>query len=239
MAYRLQASAMVSLLLAVSLASSARAAELVTLRNGFTVNCSSREAITPGTIRLHLKADDTQSYMDVSADSIATVEDAMEEAIDPSSQIHAAGIAPQVKSPEVSAIARRSGEAHNLNVALLIAVIRAESAGDVHAVSRAGARGLMQLMPATATQLGVSDSFSPQANVNGGSAYLDRLLTRYHENVVLALAAYNAGPAAVDRYHGIPPYRETQIYVAKVIRLWNSLVAAQGPLPATDRAASR
>jgi soluble lytic murein transglycosylase-like protein len=79
----------------------------------------------------------------------------------------------------------------------------------------------MQLMPKTADELGVKDSFQPEENIAGGSAYLDSLLTRYHDNVALALAAYNAGPAAVDRYHAVPPYRETRAYVARVIREFN------------------
>ena len=82
----------------------------------------------------------------------------------------------------------------------------------------------MQLMPSTATELGVDDSFRPDQNVRGGSAYLDGLLARYHDNLAMALAAYNAGPAAVDRYHGIPPYRETRAYVARVIHEFNRRV---------------
>jgi soluble lytic murein transglycosylase-like protein len=91
----------------------------------------------------------------------------------------------------------------------------------VRAVSRTGARGLMQLMPGTASAMGVEDSFRPEQNIAGGTAYLDALLTRYHDNVALALAAYNAGPGAVDKYHGVPPYRETRAYVARVIREYN------------------
>jgi soluble lytic murein transglycosylase-like protein len=88
----------------------------------------------------------------------------------------------------------------------------------------------MQLMPGTAADLGVSDSFKPEQNVRGGSAYLDELLTRYHDNLALALAAYNAGPAAVDKYHGIPPYRETKLYVARVILEFNRRVKAREAL---------
>jgi soluble lytic murein transglycosylase-like protein len=88
----------------------------------------------------------------------------------------------------------------------------------------------MQLMPATATSLGVTDSFQPDQNVRGGSAYLDALLTKYHDNLALALAAYNAGPAAVEKYHGIPPYSETRAYVARVIHEFNRRVLAREAL---------
>src|SRR6202020_584204 len=111
-----------------------------------------------------------------------------------------------------------AGAAHNIDEDLLASVVRAESGGQVRAVSRTGAQGLMQLMPGTASAMGVEDSFRPEQNISGGTASLDMLLTRYHDNLALALAAYNAGPGAVDRYHGVPPYRETRAYVARVIR---------------------
>jgi soluble lytic murein transglycosylase-like protein len=125
---------------------------------------------------------------------------------------------------ELHELLSAAGEQHNLDVNLLASVVRAESGGHTAAVSRKGAQGLMQLMPKTASQLGVSDSLRPDENVAGGAKYLDSLLTRYHDNLALALAAYNAGPAAVDRWHGVPPYRETRLYVARIIRDFNASV---------------
>jgi soluble lytic murein transglycosylase-like protein len=121
----------------------------------------------------------------------------------------------------------KAGHEHNLDVDLLASLVKAESGGNARAVSSAGARGLMQLMPGTANDLGVQDSFEPGQNVRGGSAYLDALLTRYNDNMSLALAAYNAGPAAVDKYNGIPPYHETKVYVARVIHEFNRRVRAR------------
>jgi soluble lytic murein transglycosylase-like protein len=121
----------------------------------------------------------------------------------------------------------RVGKEHNLDVDLLASVVKAESGGNARAQSRAGARGLMQLMPGTAAGLGVEDSYKPDQNVRGGSAYLDALLTRYGDNLAMALAAYNAGPAAVDKFHGLPPYHETRAYVARVIHEFNRRVLAR------------
>jgi soluble lytic murein transglycosylase-like protein len=106
-------------------------------------------------------------------------------------------------------------------------------------MSRAGARGLMQLMPATAAELGVEDSFAPEQNVRGGSAYLDALPAEYHDNLAPALAAYNAGPAAVAKYHGIPPYHETRAYVARVIHEFNRRVKARRKLAVEAAMAAR
>ena len=105
---------------------------------------------------------------------------------------------------------------------LVMAVIRNESCFDKAAVSSAGAEGLMQLMPATATSLGVIDSFSPQQNIRGGTQYLAELIKRYNNNLGIALAAYNAGPGAVAKYDGVPPYKETQKYIEKVMKSYRS-----------------
>jgi Transglycosylase SLT domain len=106
---------------------------------------------------------------------------------------------------------------HGVDPALVEAVIRAESAFNPTAVSRTGARGLMQLMPKTAVALGVRDSFNPRENIEGGVRHLRYLLDRYPGNVPLAVAAYNAGEAAVDAHRGIPPYPETRQYVQRVL----------------------
>lgn len=111
----------------------------------------------------------------------------------------------------------------NLPSDLVRAVIQAESGFDSNAVSPKGAMGLMQLMPATATEFGVTNPFHPEQNIRAGVAYLRRLMDRYDSDVSLALAAYNAGPGAVERYSGIPPYRETRDYVKKITRVTESV----------------
>jgi len=106
-------------------------------------------------------------------------------------------------------------------------VIRAESGFNVRAVSPKGAQGLMQLMPQTASQLGVHNAFDPQANVEGGTRYLRELLERYNFDLIKALAAYNAGPQRVEQYGGVPPYYETKAYVARIVRDYNKKLAAK------------
>jgi hypothetical protein len=193
------------------------AAEEVTLTNGFNLLCDHREE-TGGKVRLFTNKDNS-NFVEVDAAEIASVDTVP----DPPAVTAPSGkiAEPKLTDADVHELISKAGASHNLDVDLLASVVRAESGGNIHAVSRTGAQGLMQLMPGTAAQLGVADSFRADQNINGGTTYLDALLVRYHENLALALAAYNAGPAAVDKYHGVPPYRETRIYVARVIREFN------------------
>lgn len=109
--------------------------------------------------------------------------------------------------------------AYGVEEAVVRAIIHAESAYRPHVQSNKGAQGLMQLIPATAKRFGVNDSFDPAQNINGGVQYLSWLLRRYKQDLTLAAAAYNAGEGAVDRYGGVPPYKETRLYVARVGQL--------------------
>jgi soluble lytic murein transglycosylase-like protein len=198
--------------------------EHVTLKNGFELDCVRREVIGDK-IRLYLtgSASTESSYLEVAADSVMRIEttaDISQPAVT-AMVAEPAAIPTAPTKEEMHQMLAHAGVVHNIDADLLASVVRAESGGQVRAVSRTGARGLMQLMPGTATAMGVDDAFQPQQNVAGGTAYLDILLNRYHDNLSLALAAYNAGPAAVDKYHGIPPYRETREYVARVIREFN------------------
>lgn len=126
-----------------------------------------------------------------------------------------------LKAEDLSADIRKAAQRHRLPYYLLHAMITVESSYRVHAISPAGAQGLMQLMPATAERFGVEDVFDATENINGGSRYLAYLLSLFNGNLRLALAAYNAGENAVIR-HGnrIPPYRETQNYVEKVLKTY-------------------
>jgi len=116
--------------------------------------------------------------------------------------------------PEFQQAAKQSGT----DIELLMAVARIESCFDVKARSVAGAQGVMQLMPATAAMLGVHDAFDAKANITGGAVYLTQMLSQHQGNISLALAAYNAGPGAVAKYGGIPPYPETVQYVDRVTK---------------------
>jgi soluble lytic murein transglycosylase-like protein len=222
-----------------SLAPQGHSAESVTLRNGFEMQCH-HHAQVEGRMRLYLTAGQ-DNYIEFVPDDIAAVQqvpDSPAQTADAEASDTSAPPPPQNASPKTTANANlspadlhemlmKAGDEHNVDVDLLASVVKAESGGNARAVSRTGARGLMQLMPGTAATLGVEDSFKPEQNVLGGTAYLDRLLAYYHDQLGLALAAYNAGPQAVDKYHGIPPYHETQAYVARVIREFNRRVLAR------------
>lgn len=129
------------------------------------------------------------------------------------------GRASRRRAPRVArydGLIARLGREHRVQPALVKAVIAAESNFDPNAVSVKGAQGLMQLMPGTSLRLGVEDAFEPEQNVSGGTRYLRQMLNRYGD-MTRALAAYNAGPEAVDHYRGVPPYPETRDYVDRVL----------------------
>ena len=132
------------------------------------------------------------------------------------SQIRTTTRAASPRAQEFEPLIAASAERHNVRPDLVRAVIQAESAFNPLARSAKGAMGLMQLMPATAQELGVTDPYDPAQNIRGGVAYLKSLLVQYSHNEELALAAYNAGPTAVARYDGVPPYRETRNYIARI-----------------------
>ena len=129
--------------------------------------------------------------------------------------------------PTLDALIRRTARRYHVDRYLVKAIVAAESNFDALAVSKKGAQGLMQLMPATAQEMGVTTPFKPSENIRGGVRYLRGLLDRYPD-LDLAIAAYNAGPVAVDRYKGVPPYPETQQYVKRVLRYYKEYRAEEG-----------
>lgn len=117
--------------------------------------------------------------------------------------------------------------ANQLSPALVHAIIKAESDGQRKAVSRKGAKGVMQLMPFTSKRLNVNDPFDPIENIEGGVKYIKELLATFDGNIANAVAAYNAGPAAVKKYGGVPPYEETRVYVRRVLNLYRQYSALE------------
>jgi soluble lytic murein transglycosylase len=144
---------------------------------------------------------------------------------------------PVLSERELEPMIRRHSSEHRLHPALIRAVIKAESNFDPRAVSRAGAIGLMQLMPQTAVRLDVRDLYDPEDNVAGGTKYLRQLLDRFHGNLPLALAAYNAGENIVERYQALPPIDETRQYVKKVLRFYRTFLVRDGVI--TERPVSQ
>jgi len=138
---------------------------------------------------------------------------------------HASSTTPPFTPPELLAPIELSALNNQLDSELIHAVIHVESAYKTQAKSHKGAQGLMQLMPATASRLGVKNSYDPAQNIEGGAKYLRELLTQFNNDISLALAAYNAGEQAVIRYgNKIPPYKETQAYVPKVMGIYKALL---------------
>jgi len=207
---------------------SAAAADRAVLRNGFTIDHDRREVIGDMT-RLYTGG----GYVDVPTAQIVSYEhvDAPPPApeLTPTRTIH----------DHVTDASKTTG----IDPDFIDSVIHQESGFNPNAVSKKGARGLMQLMPDTADKLGVRNSFDPAENVHGGAAYLRQLLELYHGDAQKALAAYNAGPGRVEQYKGVPPYRETQAYVARIIREYNrkklAEQAAAKQLPAKRAIASK
>jgi hypothetical protein len=217
-----QWAALIALLAATALP--CRAADAAVLRNGFSIRHERRQVI--GTItRLYVDGDDS-SFVDVPTAEIDHFEAAPAEATshepgksDPSSRSQL--------QPDLNDVVRTASGTYHLDPDLVNSVIRAESGFNVRAVSPKGAQGLMQLMPQTASNLGVQNVFDPKANVEGGTRYLRELLERYDFDLIKALAAYNAGPQRVEQYGGVPPYYETKAYVARVVRDFNKKKLAE------------
>lgn len=217
------------------------AGEVAVLKNGFSIRHERREVVGDVT-RLYVNSDGS-SFVDVPTAEIEHFEAAQEAPITQTFAKHATSGSP-FQSPftsnvrNTSAIASPNGPnidelintasgRYRLDPDLVASVIKAESGFNVRAVSPKGAQGLMQLMPGTASQLGVSNTFDPRANVEGGTKYLRELLERYNFDLVKALAAYNAGPERVQQFGGVPPFYETRAYVARVVKDFNKKKVAQ------------
>jgi soluble lytic murein transglycosylase-like protein len=206
------------------------AGEVAVLRNGFSIQHERREIVGDVT-RLYVTADGS-SFVDIPTANIEHFEAApqLPGSLQPSRSRPSpfARTAPHAPAPlNLEDVVNSASGHYRLDPDLVNSVIKAESGFNARAVSPKGAQGLMQLMPRTASQLGVPNAFDPRANVEGGTRYLRELLERYNFDLVKALAAYNAGPHRVEQFGGVPPYYETRAYVARIVRDFNKKKAAQ------------
>ena len=231
-------SQVLSLVLVLSAAGTA--ADLAVLRNGYTIRHETR-ALVGDITRLYISAD-RSSFVDVptaeveryekddSAPQSASQVSAPSPGVSTASRGAGKALQPLAKaSPEEIADAIGSASSrYRLDPDFVASVVSAESNFNSRAVSKKGAQGLMQLMPGTASQLGVDNAFDAAKNTEGGTKYLRMLLERFNFDVAKALAAYNAGPMRVDQHNGVPPFRETRQYVARIINDYNRKKIAQG-----------
>ena len=199
--------------------------DLAILHNGFSIRHERRETVGSVT-RLYLGSG--KDYIDIATDQIERFERDLSPVVVPALIPAAAPLAQArlakpnaVKPQDLNEVINTISDQHHLDPDFINSVIHAESGFNPRAVSPKGAQGLMQLMPGTASKLGVSNAFDPRANVEGGTRYLSELLQRYNFDVIKALAAYNAGPQRVQQYGGVPPYYETRTYVARIVRDYN------------------
>jgi soluble lytic murein transglycosylase-like protein len=207
-------------LIAVSFAPAAFSSDLAILRNGFSIRHENRETV--GSVTRLYTTPDRAGYVDIATDQI----DHFEKDLTPPAPLAAPATVPP-RPQRLDDVVNLISSRHHLDPDLVNSVIRAESGFNTRAVSPKGAQGLMQLMPQTASHLGVANPFEPHANVEGGTKYLRELLEQYNFDLIKALAAYNAGPHRVAQYHGVPPYYETRAYVARIVRDFNRKKLAQ------------
>jgi len=213
-----------------------RAADSAILRNGFSIRHERRQVI--GLITRLFVDGNNSSFVDIPSMEIDHFEAAPDE---PVSNVKAQlPPKPSDRPIDLNEVVRTASGTYQLDPDLVNSVIRAESGFNARAVSPKGAQGLMQLMPQTASQLGVQNSFDPRSNVEGGTRYLRELLERYNFDLIKALAAYNAGPQRVEQYGGVPPYYETKAYVARIVRDFNKkkLAAKTASQPATQKSSA-
>jgi len=218
------------------------AADSAVLRNGFSIRHERRQVI--GTITRLFVDGNNSSFVDIPTAEIDHFEAVPEEPVTPlntqRSPKPVQRVQPIERPIDLNEVIKSASGTYRLDPDLVNSVIRAESGFNVRAVSPKGAQGLMQLMPGTASQLGVHNAFDPQTNVEGGTRYLRELLERYNFDLIKALAAYNAGPRRVEQYGGVPPYYETKAYVARIVRDFNKKklaeqTAAQAPKKAPSK----